>query len=156
MIDQLGLPRPARCPVVFVLCSCCVRAVSVLCPCAVSVCCVRVLLGARCPAVSCGGIVFPPRTQVFTRDNKDAFYTRSADAGVHWDRPTNITAMLFGGDRTAFCGTGHAAGLVLPGTGELLVPMYNAFDIHFQPLFGSSPPVPSRSLRQHQPTRESA
>lgn len=61
---------------------------------------------------------------VFTRDNRDAFYTRSADAGVHWQHPTNITSMLFGGDREAFCGTGHAAGLVLSGPGELLVPMY--------------------------------
>ena len=60
---------------------------------------------------------------VFTRDNEDAFVTQSDNLGASWSRPTNISSVAIP-KRGAFCGTGHAAGLQLRGSGRLLVPMY--------------------------------
>lgn len=81
----------------------------------------KVTIGDACPVQDrTTGIVH----LVFTRNNKDVYYTRSADQGATWSAPRNISGSVDGHrDANGFVGTGHAGGLQL-ASGRLLVPMH--------------------------------
>eukprot|EP00747_Dinoflagellata_sp_TGD_P148512 gnl/TRDRNA2_/TRDRNA2_176930_c3_seq2.p1 gnl/TRDRNA2_/TRDRNA2_176930_c3~~gnl/TRDRNA2_/TRDRNA2_176930_c3_seq2.p1 ORF type:complete len:448 (-),score=38.63 gnl/TRDRNA2_/TRDRNA2_176930_c3_seq2:229-1572(-) len=59
---------------------------------------------------------------LFTRDNRDVFYTSSSDLGMSWLRPRNISLMAVK-KRGVWVGTGHAGGVQLLN-GSLLAPLY--------------------------------
>eukprot|EP00929_Paragymnodinium_shiwhaense_P119872 TRINITY_DN91783_c0_g1_i1.p1 TRINITY_DN91783_c0_g1~~TRINITY_DN91783_c0_g1_i1.p1 ORF type:complete len:412 (-),score=48.84 TRINITY_DN91783_c0_g1_i1:108-1238(-) len=66
---------------------------------------------------------------VFTRDNTDAFVTKSTDDGATWATPRNISDVAVK-HRGKFLGTGHASGLQM-ASGRLLVPMYGGGSTSF-------------------------
>jgi sialidase-1 len=62
---------------------------------------------------------------IFTRNNRDVYQTQSADEGVTWAPPVNISGSVDGHrEPPGFIGTGHAGGVQLSRTGRLLVPMH--------------------------------
>ena len=80
----------------------------------------KIAIGDHCPA-------WDETTQtvhlVFTRNNKDTLYTRSADHGGTWAPPRDISTQADKPD-DYWIGIGQTGGLQLP-SGRLVIPMHN-------------------------------